>query len=81
MSDAVIEKERDTYELDGKIVKPEMLKSDLTEEMKIQAFDLAIEGMNRYSVERDIADYVKQKFDEVFEPSWQCIIGIRSTLI
>lgn len=63
------------YRLDGKDVKPMLLKSDFTDEMKIRAYDLAFESLEKFVVEKDMADYIKQVFDSDFEETWQCIVG------
>jgi dynein light chain LC8-type len=67
--------ENKTYILDGKEIKPNLAKNDITEEMKARAYDLAFRSLEKYSVERDMADYVKSKFDEEFLPCWQCVVG------
>ena len=43
--------------------------------MKKRAFDLAFESMKKYSVERDMADYIKLKFEEEYSKEWQCVVG------
>jgi len=60
--------------------KPKLLKSDIIVDKKERAFELAKEGMEKFSVERDVAEYIKQKFDEEFLPTWQCIVGINNYL-
>jgi dynein light chain LC8-type len=68
--------EYESFELDGKILKPVVLKSDTSPEIKRRAIDLAFESMNKFSIEKDMADYIKAKFDEEFLKGWQCVIGI-----
>ncbi len=63
------------FELDGKEIKPGVHKYDFTEEMKDRAFVLAFESLEKFMVEKDMADYIKQKFDEEYYPVWQCIVG------
>jgi dynein light chain LC8-type len=63
------------YDLNGETVTPTLHKLDIQEQMKKRAYDLAVESMQKFSVEKDIADNVKEKFDEEFLPSWQCIVG------
>ena len=63
------------YNLDGKEVRPAVVKQDITEEMRKRAFDLAFESMSKYSVERDMADFVKLRFDEEYTKEWQCVVG------
>jgi dynein light chain LC8-type len=64
-----------TFELDGKVLQPVILKSDTSNEIKQRAIDLAFESMNKFNFEKDMADYIKKKFDEDFLEGWQCVIG------
>jgi dynein light chain LC8-type len=64
------------YDLDGKTVKPILVRCDLNKETRKKSFELAFEAMNKYSVERDISDYIKTVFDREFSPTWQVIVGI-----
>ena len=63
------------YNLYGKQVKPNVLKFDINDEMRARAYDLAFESLEKFSVERDMADYIKNKFDQEFIPSWHCVVG------
>ncbi len=69
------QEEPKTFSLDGKEIRPSLVKYDITEEMKARAYDLAFQSLEKYSVERDMSDYIKSKFDEEFLPSWQCVVG------
>jgi dynein light chain LC8-type len=73
MNDLV--EENRSYILDGKELKPNLVKNDINEEMKSRAYDLAFRSLEKYSVEKDMADYIQSKFDEEFLPSWQCVVG------
>jgi dynein light chain LC8-type len=64
------------YHLDGKNIKPSVIKHDILEEMKSRAYDLAFQSLEKFSVEKDMSDYVKTKFDQEFSPTWQCVIGM-----
>ena len=64
------------YDLDGKNIKPILVRCDLNKETRKKSFELAFEAMNKYSVERDISDYIKTVFDKEFSPTWQCIVGM-----
>lgn len=66
----------DDYDLDGKDIKPILMKSDLNSEMRKRSFELAFDAMNKYSVERDISEYIKEIFDKEYTPTWQCVVGI-----
>ena len=63
------------FQLDGKEIKAKIIKSDITEEMKERAIELALVSLEKYSVEKEIADYIKEKFDEEYYSSWQCVVG------
>jgi dynein light chain LC8-type len=65
----------DTFEIDGKNIKPNIIKTDINQEMKKRAYNLAFESMQKYNVEKDMADYIKQHFDEEYLESWQCVAG------
>ena len=66
----------DYYELDGKKLKPNIIKTDIDDNIKLRAFELAFISLNKYSVEKDISDYIKENLDKEFESSWQCVVGI-----
>jgi hypothetical protein len=68
--------EYEPYELDGKMLSPSNIKSDIGEDMKLKAFELAFKALNMYNIEKDIADYIKENYDLEFEKSWQCVVGI-----
>lgn len=63
------------FDLDGKLLKPVLVKCDISKDMRNRAFKFAIEAMTKFSVERDISDYIKSNFDKEFQPIWQCIVG------
>lgn len=35
----------------------------------------SLQAMERHTIERDVAAYVKKQFDEEFDPTWHCIVG------
>jgi Dynein light chain type 1 len=63
------------FDLDGKILKPVLVKCDIPKEIRRRSFILAFEAMNKFSVEKDISDYIKTIFDKEFLPTWQCVVG------
>ena len=68
--------ENESYDLDGKMIKPNIIKSDIDFNIKQRAFELAFISLNKFSVEKDISDYIKENFDKEFDSSWQCVVGI-----
>jgi dynein light chain LC8-type len=55
---------------------PKDLKRDIDETKKSRAYEAALESLNKYSIEKDMAEYIKKIFDEEFLPSWQVVVGI-----
>ncbi|KAK9238130.1 dynein light chain type 1-domain-containing protein [Lipomyces kononenkoae] len=57
---------------DGKAV----IKSvDMSEEMQAVVIDLAMQAMERYNIEKDIAAHIKKELDQRFGQTWHCIVG------
>ncbi|XP_051903348.1 dynein light chain 2, cytoplasmic-like [Hippocampus zosterae] len=49
--------------------------ADMSEEMQQDAVDCAMQAMEKYNIEKDIAAYVKKEFDKKYNPTWHCIVG------
>ncbi|CAH8440938.1 unnamed protein product [Dicrocoelium dendriticum] len=49
--------------------------ADMSEEMQQDAVELCHEAMKKYSMEKDIAAYIKKGFDRMHKPTWHCIVG------
>mmetsp|Transcript_76312 Transcript_76312/g.93718 ORF Transcript_76312/g.93718 Transcript_76312/m.93718 type:complete len:92 (+) Transcript_76312:121-396(+) len=49
--------------------------SDMTEEMQLEAVDVSTQAMEKFSIEKDIAAYIKKEFDKKHNPTWHCIVG------
>lgn len=67
--------DEEEYDLDGKSIKPILVRCDLDKQMRKKSFQLAFEALNKYSVERDISEFIKTIFDKEYSPTWQCIVG------
>ena len=67
--------EEKTYEYNGKMIKPTLIKSDMDIEMRIRAYELAFESLSKYVAEKEMSEFIKANFDREFEPEWQCVIG------
>ncbi|KAJ8902445.1 hypothetical protein NDN08_006850 [Rhodosorus marinus] len=55
--------------------KCEVKAEDITEEMKEDAFTLAVEAVERFTIEKDIAAFLKREFDKKHQPTWHCVVG------
>ena len=63
------------YDYNGKRIKVNLLKSDITDDIKDKAFEMGFEALNKFTAEKEMADYIKTEFDILFEPDWQVVIG------
>lgn len=49
--------------------------ADMPHDMQRRAINLALTAFEKFELERDMAHFLKQEFDERFQPSWHCIVG------
>jgi dynein light chain LC8-type len=49
--------------------------ADMSEDMQQDAVECATQSLEKYSIERDIAAYIKKEFDKKYNPTWHCIVG------
>jgi len=47
------------------------------EEMKAFAEKVVVDALGQFSVEEEIAGYIKEQFDTSYQPSWHCTVGRR----
>lgn len=56
--------------------KPVVLKSDMPEKIQQIALDCAQKALNEFGLDRsNIAQYIKNDFDEKFGNYWACFVG------
>ena len=63
------------YDYNGKKIKPVLIRSDITNDIKGKAFELGFLALSKFTAEKEMADYIKTEFDKMFEPEWQIVIG------
>ena len=63
------------YDYNGKRIKANLIKSDITDDIKDKAFEMGFDALKRYTAEKEMADFIKNEFDILFEPDWQVVIG------
>ncbi|KAA3676597.1 uncharacterized protein DEA37_0009147 [Paragonimus westermani] len=49
--------------------------ADMPENMQQEAADCCGEALDKFTVEKDIAAYVKKEFDRLHQPTWHCVVG------
>ena len=50
-------------------------KADIPEALQAKAVLRVNEGMEKFTIEKDLATYVKKKFDEEFGGTWHVVCG------
>ena len=63
------------YDYNGKRIKAILIKSDITDDIKDKAFEMGFEALKKFTAEKEMADYIKNDFDILFEPDWQVVVG------
>ncbi|RZF38412.1 hypothetical protein LSTR_LSTR014281 [Laodelphax striatellus] len=43
--------------------------ADMSEDMQQDAVDCAVQGMEKFNVEKDIAAFIKKEFDKKYSPT------------
>ncbi|KAM3183686.1 hypothetical protein ACTXT7_009855 [Hymenolepis weldensis] len=49
--------------------------AEMSQEMQRRSVDLTKEAMQRHTVEKDIAGYIKKGLDQQYGSSWHCVVG------
>lgn len=55
--------------------KPNIKLSDISDDMRNSAVEIAIKAIEAHVTEKDIALQIKREFDKKHSPTWQCIVG------
>ena len=48
---------------------------DMEYDMQEAVVECAKQAMKKYTIEREIASYIKKEFDQKDGPTWHCIVG------
>ncbi|CAD7925857.1 unnamed protein product [Amoebophrya sp. A25] len=49
--------------------------ADMAEDMQQDAIDCAMQALEKYNIEKDIAAFIKKEFDKKYNPTWHCVVG------
>ncbi|KAL0486445.1 dynein light chain [Acrasis kona] len=49
--------------------------ADMPEEVQNDAILVAQQALDKYSIEKDIAAYIKKEFDRKYNPTWHAVVG------
>ncbi|KAG0234290.1 dynein light chain 2, cytoplasmic-like protein [Mortierella sp. GBAus27b] len=56
-------------------MNPTIKNADMNDEMQQEAVECAVTAFGMYTVEKDIAAYLKKAFDKKYGATWHCIVG------
>eukprot|EP00994_Dinema_validum_P005418 NODE_3560_length_542_cov_73.077079_g3020_i0.p2 GENE.NODE_3560_length_542_cov_73.077079_g3020_i0~~NODE_3560_length_542_cov_73.077079_g3020_i0.p2 ORF type:complete len:92 (+),score=12.27 NODE_3560_length_542_cov_73.077079_g3020_i0:133-408(+) len=56
-------------------VQARVCKADMNEDMTQDAVDCASEAMSRFTVQKDMAQFIKKEFDKKYDAKWHVIVG------
>jgi dynein light chain LC8-type len=48
---------------------------DMEKSMEEKAIELASEGLGKFSMEKDMAEFLKREFDRLYGTTWHCVVG------
>ncbi|KAF5394436.1 Dynein light chain [Paragonimus heterotremus] len=54
---------------------PVIKNADMPDNMQQFAVQVCDNAMDRYSIEREIAGYVKKEMDKQYGSTWHCVVG------
>ncbi|KAL0485058.1 dynein light chain [Acrasis kona] len=49
--------------------------ADMPEEVQNDAILVAQQALDKFSIEKDIAAYIKKEFDRKYNPTWHVVVG------
>lgn len=55
--------------------RPTIKNADMPEEVQQEAVECAVRAFEKYSIEKDIAAFIKKEFDKKYGVTWHCIVG------
>jgi dynein light chain LC8-type len=48
---------------------------DMEKPMEEKAIELAQEALSKYTMEKDMAEFLKREFDRLYQTTWHCVVG------
>ncbi|KAE9987143.1 hypothetical protein EG328_003611 [Venturia inaequalis] len=49
--------------------------ADMSEDMQQEAIEVAQDAMQKFNIEKEIAQFIKKEFDQRKGATWHCIVG------
>jgi len=55
--------------------KPVIKNVDMSDEMQTDAVEFTTQALEKFTIEKDMAAFVKREFDKKYGATWHCVIG------
>ncbi|KAF8924775.1 Dynein light chain Tctex-type [Dissophora ornata] len=55
--------------------RPVIKNADMAEDVQQEAIECAVRAFEKFTVEKDIAAFIKKEFDKKYGATWHCIVG------
>jgi len=55
--------------------RPTVKSADMAEDLQQDVLDCAVRAFEMYTMEKDIAAFLKKEFDRKYGVTWHCIVG------
>jgi len=49
--------------------------ADMSTEMQVDAVASATAALDKFTIEKDVASFIKKEFDKKHGPTWHCVVG------
>ena len=49
--------------------------NEMSDDMQQDVVNVATLAIEKHTVDQDIASYIKQYFDNTYDPTWHCVVG------
>ncbi len=66
-----------TPDVKSKVKRVKILDTGMSDMMLKDALEIACDAYNYFDEQNEMAAYIKQKMDETYQATWQCIVGTR----
>nr|ODO03827.1 dynein light chain LC8-type [Cryptococcus depauperatus CBS 7855] len=60
---------------DGQPLKAVIKNVDMSEEMQLKVVETVFASFEKYDQEKDMAMYIKKRFDQMYGTTWHCVVG------
>ncbi|CAH2448944.1 Dynein light chain [Komagataella phaffii CBS 7435] len=55
--------------------QPLLKAADISEDIQARVFEVAQDALQKYTLEKEIASFIKKEMDQLYGHTWHCIVG------